>query len=292
MLNFPIPSFTLCQKNAISPKVFNRFSKTFLLLQDVENRYFGWKFHGRSCFSLAMARRKLLHKGNVKFSNSKLYTLSDKMLYHQSYSTDFQKLSFCWKMWKIGICVENFMSAAILVLQWQRENRVEVEEFEISHFQAVHCIRKNAISLKVFNRFSKTFFLLKDVDNRYLARKFHGRSYFSLAMAMWNPLQKGNVKFPKSKLYTVSDKMLYHQSYSADFQNLSFGWKMWIIGIWQENFMGAAILVLQWQCEIHYKKEMLNFPIPSFTLCQIKCYITKAIQPIFKNFPSAGRCGK
>ena len=142
MLNFPIPSFTLCQKNAISPKVFNRFSKTFHLLQDVENRYFGWKFHGRSYFSLAMARRKLLHKGNVKFSNSKLYTLSDKMLYRQSYSTDFQNLSFGWKMWIIVIWEENFMSAAILVPQWQGENVFQVEEFEISHLQAVHWVRK------------------------------------------------------------------------------------------------------------------------------------------------------
>ena len=37
---------------------------------------------------------------------------------------------------------------------------------------------------------------------------------------------------------------------------------------------------------------MLNFPIPSFTLCKKKRYITKGIQPIFKNFPSTERCGK
>ena len=228
MLNFPIPSFTLCQKNAISPKVFHRFSKTFLLLQDVENRYLGWKFHGRSYFSLAMAKRKLLQKGNVKFPNSKLYTVSDKMLYHQSYSTDFQKLSFCWKMWNIGICVEKFMSAAILVSQWQGENFFQVEEFEISHIQAVHCVGKNAISPKVFNRFLKTFLLLEDVENGYLGRKFHERSYFSFAMARWKFLER----------------------------------------------------------------DMLNFPIPSFTLCQKNAILQQGIQPIFKNFPTAERCGK
>ena len=86
-------------------------------------------------------------------------------------------------MWKIGIWEENFMSAAILVLQWQGENFFQVEEFEISRFQTVHCVIKNAISPKVFNRFSKTFPLLKDVENRYLGRKFHERSYFSFAMA-------------------------------------------------------------------------------------------------------------
>ena len=60
-------------------------------------------------------------------------------------------------MWKIGISEENFISAAILVLQLQGENFFQVEKFEISHFQAVHCVRKNAISPKVFNRFFKNF---------------------------------------------------------------------------------------------------------------------------------------
>ena len=72
---------------------------------------------------------------------------------------------------------------AVLVLQLQGENFFQVEKFEISHFQAVHRVSKNAISPKVFNRFSKTFLLLKDVENRYLGRKDHERSYFSFAMA-------------------------------------------------------------------------------------------------------------
>ena len=56
-------------------------------------------------------------------------------------------------MWKIGIWGENFIGAAILVLQWQGENFFHVEKFEISHFQVVQCVRKKAISPKVFKRF-------------------------------------------------------------------------------------------------------------------------------------------
>ena len=48
------------------------------------------------------------------------------------------------------------MSAAILVLELHDENFFQVEEFEISRFQTVHCVIKNTISPKVFNRFSKT----------------------------------------------------------------------------------------------------------------------------------------
>ena len=86
-------------------------------------------------------------------------------------------------MWKIGIWDENVMSAAILVLELHDENIYQVEKFEIFNFQAVHCVIQNAISPKVFNRFSKTFLLLKDVENRYLGRKFHERSYFSFPIA-------------------------------------------------------------------------------------------------------------
>ena len=75
------------------------------------------------------------------------------------------------------------MSAAILVLELHGENFFQVEKFQISHFQAVHCVKKNAISPKVLNRFSKTFLLLKDVESRYLGRKCHERSYFSFAIA-------------------------------------------------------------------------------------------------------------
>ena len=61
-------------------------------------------------------------------------------------------------MGKIGIWEENLMSATILVLQWQGENFFQVEEFEISHFQTVHCVIKNAISPNLFNRFQKLSF--------------------------------------------------------------------------------------------------------------------------------------
>ena len=186
------------------------------------------------------------------------------------------------------------MGAAILVLQWQGENFFLVEKFEISHFQAVHCVRKNAMSPKVFNRFSKTFHLLKDVESRYLGRKFHGRSYFSFAMARRKlNTRVENLKFHSFELYTVSEKMLYHQRYSTDFQKLSICWKMWTTGISVRKFHGRSYFsfaVARWK--LFSGGKIWNFPLSSSTLCQKKCYVTKGIQPIFKNFPSAESCGK
>ena len=57
--------------------------------------------------------------------------------------------------------------------------------------------------------------------------------------------------------------------------------------------MSAAILVLQWQGENFFQVE--KFEISNFQAIHCvrkKCYITKGIQPIFKNFPSAERRGK
>ena len=195
-----------------------------------------------------MVRWKLLQKENLKFPNSKLHTVPEKMLYHQRYSTDLQKLFFCWKMWKIGIWIKNFSGRSYFSFAMVRWKLLQKEKFDsISQFQAAHCARKNAISPKVFNRSSKTFLLLKDVENRYLHKKFSGRSYFSFAMVRWKLFSKWkNSKFPTFKLYTVSEKMLYHQRYSTDLQKLFFCWKMWKIGIWIKNLVGAAILVLQW----------------------------------------------
>ena len=65
------------------------------------------------------------------------------------------------------------------------------------------------------------------------------------------------------------------------------------IVIWAANVMSAEILVLQLQGENFFQVE--KFEISHFQTVHCvrkKCYITKAIQPILKNFPSAERCGK
>ena len=81
----------------------------------------------------------------------------------------------------------------------ESENFFLLEKFETSHFQAVQCVRKYAISRKILNRFSKPFLLLKDVESRYFGQKFHGRGYFSFAMARRKLMQKGNLKLPTFK---------------------------------------------------------------------------------------------
>ena len=163
-----------------------------------------------------------------------------------------------------------------------------MEKFEISHFQAAHCVRKKAISPKVFHRFSKTFLLLKDVENRYLAQKFHGRSYLSFAMVRWKLFSCGKIRnFPLSK------KMLYHQRYFNRFSKTFVLLKDVENRYLAQEFHGRSYFsfsMVRWK--LFSGGRILSFLLSSCTLCQKKCYITKGIQPILKNFPPAERCGK
>ena len=280
------------RKNPISPKVFNRFSKSFRELEHVERGHLGGKFQGRRYFPFAMGRWKfgasttfqiLPHstctrckqksyiskgiqpiveifpsarrcwrwpfgwkvsgaqvfyfcKGNVKtlridnisnFDTFNLYTVQAEILYLQRYSTDFRNLSLSSKMFTVAIWVESFRCAGILLLQWQGENFAHRQHLKFCHFQPVHCASKNPIFPKIFNRLSKSFPQLEDVEGGHLGGKFQERRYFPFAMARW-------------KLGA-----------STTFQIL---------------------------------------PLSTCTRCKQKSYISKVIQPIVEIFPSARRC--
>ena len=209
-------------KNPVSPKVFNRFSKSLPELEDVEGGHLGGKFHVRRYFTFAMPTWKLwtsttfeilplststlcqqksyiskgiqpifeifacarrcwgwafvwkvygaqvfyFCNGKVKslridniwnFADFILYTVPAKILYLQRYSNDLRTLLLISKMLKVGIWVESFRCADILLLQWQEENFAHRKHLKIYHFQLVHCASKNPTPPKVFCRFSKSY---------------------------------------------------------------------------------------------------------------------------------------
>ena len=164
---------------------------------------------------------------------------------------------------------------------------------KFSNFQAAHCARKNAISPKVFNRISRTFLLLKHVENRYLGRKFHGRSYFSFTMVRWKFFLVENFEITTFKLYLCQRKCYINKGIHPIFKNFpsllkdvenryltrKFHWRSYF-----------SFAMVRWK--LFSGGKIPNFPLYSCTLCQKKGYITKGIQAIFKNCPSAERCGK
>ena len=101
------------------------------------------------------------------------------------YSTDFRNLRHSSKMVRVGIWLESFRCAVILLLQWQDENFTHGQHLKFCHFQPAQCASKNPISPKVFNRFSQFWPQLEDVEGGHLCVRFQVGRCFTFAMARW-----------------------------------------------------------------------------------------------------------
>ena len=136
-------------KNPVSPKAFNRFSKSLPQLEDVEGGHLGGKFPVRRCFTFKMGRLKLRAMNKIwNFATFNLHTVPAKTQYLQRYSTDFRNLCLSSKMLRVDIWVESFRCPGILLLQWQGENFAHRQHLKFCHFQRVHCASKNPVSSK------------------------------------------------------------------------------------------------------------------------------------------------
>ena len=176
------------------------------------------------------------------FATFNLYTVPAKILYLQRYSSDFRNLSVSSKMLKVGIWVESFRCAGILLLQWRGENFAHQQNFKFWHFQPVHCASRNPISPKVFNWFSKSLPQLEDVDCGHLGGKFQVRTYFIFAMARWKLCASTTFEiFALSTCTLCKQKILYLQRYSTNFRNLRLSSKMLTVAIWVESFRCARV---------------------------------------------------
>ena len=105
-------------KNPISPKVFNRLSKSLPQLEDVQCGHLDGMFQVRRYFTFVIARWKLYASTTFEiFATFNLYTVPAKILYLRRYSTDFQNLCLSSKMFNVGIWMVCSGFAGILLLQ-------------------------------------------------------------------------------------------------------------------------------------------------------------------------------
>ena len=131
------------------------------------------KVSGALEFYFCNGRVKNLRIDNIwDCATFNLYTVPAKVLYLQGCSMDFRNLCLSSKTVRVGIWVESFRGPGVLLLQWQGENFADRQHLKFCHFQPVHCGRKNYISPKVFNRFSKSLPQLEDVEGGHLAECF------------------------------------------------------------------------------------------------------------------------
>ena len=282
-------------KNPISPKLFNRFSKSLPQLEDVDGGHLGVKVSGAQVFCFCNGKVKTWRIDNIwNFATFNLYTVPAKILYLQRYSGDFRNLGLISKMWTMAIWVKSFRCACILVRQWEGEN-----VFASTYFWNFPTFNLYTVPTKIIylERFSGDFRNIRLRSSTMWRvgiwlKSFRCARCFTSAMANWKRLCIDNIwNFATFNLYTVQSEILYLQRYTTNFRNLRVSSKMLRVGIWLECFRCAGILLLQWQGEnVGASTTFEILQRSTGTLCKQKSYISKGIQSIFEIFASARRC--
>ena len=210
-------------KNPISPKLFNRISKSSHQLGDVDDGHSSGKFQMRRCFTFAIARWKLAHRQHLKFCHfqhvhcGSKNPISPKVLnrfsksLHQLEDADGGRLG-----WKFQL--HRYFSFAMA--RWKL---VERQHLKFCHFQHVHCAGKNPIYPKVFNLFSKSLNQLEDVEGGHSGGKFQVRRSFTFAMARWKLCASTTFEIlPLSTCVLWQQKSNVIQRYWTDFRESLF----------------------------------------------------------------------
>ena len=116
-----------------------------------------------------------------------LYTVPAKILYLQKCSTDFRNLCLGSKMFRVGIWVESFRGAGILLLQWKaRWKFCASTTFEILPLSTCTlCQQKSYISNGIQTDFRNLCLGSKMLRVVHFGGKFQLRRCFNFAMARW-----------------------------------------------------------------------------------------------------------
>ena len=255
-------------KNPISPKVFTRFSKSLASARRCSGWIFGWKVSGAQVAYFCYGNVKTLRMNNIwNFATFNLYTVPEKIIYLQRYSQDFRNLCLSSKMFRVGIWVESFRCAGILLLQWQGENFSHRQHLKFCHVQPVQCASKNPMSPKVFTEFSKSLPQLEDVEGGHSCGKFQVRRYFTFAMTRWKLFASTTFQIlPRSTCSRCQQKSYISKRIQPIFRNLCVSSKIFRVRIWVGSFRCTGIFLLQWQGQNFARRKHLKFchvqPVP------------------------------
>ena len=279
-------------RNPISPKGFNRLSKSFLQLEEVDGGHLGGKFQVRRYLLLQWQGENFAHRQPLKFCHFQPVHCASR---NPISPKIFNRLSKSLPQLEDvdgGHLGGKFQVRRYFTFAMARWNFAHRQHLKFCHFQPVHCASQNPISPKVFDRFLKSLTQLEDVEGGHLGGKFQGRRYFPFAMARWKLGASDNISnFATFNLYTVQAEILYLQRYSTDCRNLSFSSKMLTVAHLGGKFQVCryfTFAMARWKLCASTTFEIL--PLSTCTLCEQKSYISKNIQPIVEIFPTARRC--
>ena len=287
----PLSTCTLLQQKSHISKGIQPIFEVFASARRCWGWALGEKFRVRRYFTFAMARWKLSASKTFE-----ILLLSTCTLWQQksSISKVFNRLSKSLPQLEDvegGHLGGKFQARSYFTFAMARWIFCASTTFEISPFQPVHCHRKNPISPKVFNPFSKSLPQLEDVEGGHLGGKFQARRYFTFAMARWKLCASTTFEIsPFQPVHCacknhISPKVFNRFSKSLpqleDFEGGHLGGKF-------EARRYFTFAMAKWKLCASITFEIL--PLSTCTLCQQKSYISKGIEPIFEIFGSARRC--
>ena len=194
-------------------------------------------------------------------------------------------------MLRVDIWVESFRCPGILLLQWQGENFAHRQHLKFCHFQRVHCASKNPVSPKAFNRFSKSWRQLEDVEGGHLDGKFQVRTCFAFKMGRLKlrarttfeilPLSTCTLCQQKPNIFNGIQPIFEIFASARRCWGSTFGWK--VSGAQEFCFCNGKVKTCA-------STTFEILPLSTCTLCQQKSYIIKGIHSIFEILASARRC--
>ena len=230
----PLSTCTVCEQKSCISNGIQPIFENFASARRCWRWAFEWKVSGAQVFYFCNGEAKTLRIDNIwNFATFNLYSVPAKILYLQRYSTDFPNLWLSSTMLKVGIWVESFRWAGILLLQWRGENIAHRQHLKFCHFQPVHCASKNPISPKVFSRFSKSLPQREDLERGHLGGMFQVRRYFTFAMARWKLCASTTFEILPLSTCTLSQQKSYiSKGIQPIFEFFAsarrcFGWAFW-----------------------------------------------------------------
>ena len=247
-------------KNPISPKVFNRFSKSLPQLEDVEGGHLGGKVQLNRYFTCAMARWKLCALTLLKFCHFQPVHCASENTKSPKVCNGFSKSLTELEDAEGGHLGEKFQVRRYFTFAMARWKFCASTTFEILPLSTCTLCQQKFYISKGIHPIFEIFTSARRSGGWALGWKDSCEQVFYVCNSNVKTLRIDNIwNFATFNMYTLPAKILYLQRYSTDFRNLSVSSKMLMVGIWVESFRCAGSLHLQWQGENFAHRRHLKF---------------------------------
>ena len=282
---------TVCQQKSYISKGIEPILENFAQLEDVEGGHLRGKFQVRRYLILQWRVGNFAHRQHLKFCHFQPVHCASKNPKSPRLFNRISKSLHQLEDVEDGHSSGKFQMRTSFTFAIARWKLAHWQHLKFCHFQHVHCGRKNPISPKIFNRFSKSLHRLEDVDSGHLGWRFQLQRYFSFAMARWKLAQRQHLKFCHFQHVhcagknTISPKVfkIFSKSLNQleDVEGGHSGGKFQVRRC-------VTFAMARWKLCASTTFEIL--PLSTCVLCQQKSNISKGIEPIFEIFESARRC--